>query len=147
MYVITTMPWQCSCVCHSRARVWRARGGSCRPERSEGTTAAPRPFTEFTLSEAEGFRAAASGRPESSAWRGKRIGVLHAATSGTGFQPVGLTGWKPVPLRMTEQANPQDVILGTCILFAYSFVWVCSQERGEEERMQGRCRITAAIAV
>jgi len=32
-----------------------ARSGSCRPERSEGTTAAPRPFTSF--------RAAASGRP------------------------------------------------------------------------------------
>jgi len=58
--------------CHSRARVWRARGGSCRPERSEGTTAAPRPFTEFTLSEAEGFRAAASGRPESGARAGQK---------------------------------------------------------------------------
>src|SRR5215472_11948665 len=70
-----------------------ARSGSCRPEpvrrcapqgrlregtasrgratpaeapsaaEGEGTTAALRPFTEFTLSEAEGFRAAASGRP------------------------------------------------------------------------------------
>src|SRR5215472_16113969 len=70
-----------------------ARSGSCRPEpvrrcapqgrlrespasrgratpaeapsaaEGEGTTAAPRPFTEFTLSEAKGFRAAASGRP------------------------------------------------------------------------------------
>ena len=32
---------------HCRARGRRARGGSCRPERSEGTTAAPRPFTSF----------------------------------------------------------------------------------------------------
>ena len=67
-----------------------ARGGSCRPEpvrrhapqgslrkstasrdraqpaeapsvaQGEGTAAAPTPFTEFTLSEAEGFRAAAA---------------------------------------------------------------------------------------
>jgi hypothetical protein len=37
--------------------------------------------------------------PESSAWTGEKDrDSPHGSLSGTGFQPVSLTGWKPVPL-------------------------------------------------
>src|SRR5215471_15813800 len=101
-----------------------ARSGSCRPEpvrrcapqgrlregtasrgratpaeapsaaEGEGTTAAPRPFTEFTLSEAEGFRAAASGRPGLCAPPDRRIRDSSRAPA---------TAPSPYPLRAKER--------------------------------------------